>query len=360
MPRSVALVSAMRLNRYLAAAGLGSRRGVEELISSGRVRINGRVIEDLATIVGPEDVVKVGSRVVKKQLQINAVLYKPPGYLVTADDERDRKTIFDLLPGNWPRVFHVGRLDKESEGLLIVTNDGDLSLALTHPRYKISKEYEVLLDKPLEALHREKLLKGFHIQGGKARMESVERIHGDFLRIILKQGIKRQIRLMLYELGYEVKKLKRVRIGPLMLGNLHPGEWRLLSGAEVATLRKGEKDKPAPSSTATSQFKPIVPLSDSDDRTEKPERRRPRPVKSSGSPTGAPRRTAAGRSSAPGAPRRSGGAKSDSRERPEPGRGRGPRGAGTAPADRAGRARRTDRGDRPAERHAPRTGRRRD
>ncbi|MES2572520.1 MAG: S4 domain-containing protein, partial [Verrucomicrobiota bacterium] len=112
----------MRLNRFLASAGLGSRRSVEEIIQSGRVKINGRLVTDLATQVGPEDSVKVGNKVVQVELPLTAVLYKPRGYLCTAADEQERRTIFDLLPEGWPRVFHVGRLDKESEGLLIVTN----------------------------------------------------------------------------------------------------------------------------------------------------------------------------------------------------------------------------------------------
>ena len=131
----------------------------------------------------------------------------------------------------------MGRLDKESEGLLIVTNDGDLSLALTHPRYKIDKEYEVLLDKPFDPAHREKLLRGFHIIGGRAKMESIQLISGRRLRLVLTQGIKRQIRLMLYEMGYEVEQLKRLRIGSVELGNLPLGHSRLLTPAEVDSLR---------------------------------------------------------------------------------------------------------------------------
>jgi 23S rRNA pseudouridine2605 synthase len=226
----------MRLNRFLAASGLGSRRGVEELIRAGRVRINGRVVEDLATQVGPDDTVKVGTRVLKAEEPVHAVLYKPRGYVVTASDERDRKTIYDLLPEDWPRVFHVGRLDKDSEGLLIVTNNGDLSLAVTHPRFKIEKEYEVLLDKAFDPAHREKLLRGFHIIGGRAKMEELKQLGPTRLRITLKQGIKRQIRLMLYEFGYEVEQLLRIRIGPLFLGRLRPGEWRRLSPKEVKAL----------------------------------------------------------------------------------------------------------------------------
>jgi 23S rRNA pseudouridine2605 synthase len=236
----------MRLNRFLAASGLGSRRGVEELILTGRVRVNGRVVEDLATQVGPDDVVKVGNRVLHAEEPIHAVLNKPPGYVVTSDDERGRKTILELLPDGWPRVFHVGRLDKESEGLLVVTNDGDLSLALTHPRYKVEKEYEVTLDKPFNPIHREKLLRGFHIIGGRAKMEEVKQTAPNRLRVILAQGIKRQIRLMLYELGYEVEQLVRLRIGPLHLGHLRPGEWRRLTQKEVSAILAASKGQPQP------------------------------------------------------------------------------------------------------------------
>lgn len=231
----------MRLNRYLAAAGLGSRRSVEELIRAGRVRINDRVVVELATRVEPGDRVKIGTRLLQTQQTLSAVLYKPRGYLCTASDERNRRTIFELLPETWPRVFHVGRLDKESEGLLIITNDGELSLAVTHPRYKIEKEYEVGIDQPLDPAHREKLLRGFRIPGGHARAERVDLLAPRLLRIVLKQGIKRQVRLMLYELGYEVANLRRTRIGTLKLGRLKPAEWRLLSPREIAQLKTGDE-----------------------------------------------------------------------------------------------------------------------
>ena len=238
--RRSAYVAFMRLNRFLASAGLGSRRGVEEIIRTGRVKINGRVVTELATEVGSEDSVKVGSRVLKTEPPLTAVLFKPQGFVCSADDELGRRTIFELLPQNWPRTYHVGRLDRESEGLLLVTNDGQLALSLTHPRFKIEKEYEVRIDKPIEPAHREKLLRGFQIIGGRAKAESVTVVSPQLLRIVLMQGIKRQIRLMLYELGYEVVRLCRIRIGTLKAGKLRPGDWRLLTPREFDSLRTGK------------------------------------------------------------------------------------------------------------------------
>jgi 23S rRNA pseudouridine2605 synthase len=234
----------MRLNRFLAAAGLGSRRSVEELIRTGRVKINGRVTTELATKVRSEDSVKVGSRVLKSEPALTALLYKPRGVVCTAKDERGREIIFDLLPKNWPRVFHVGRLDRESEGLMLVTNEGDLALALTHPRFKIEKEYEVRLDRPFDPAHRDKLLRGFSIPGGRGKVERVEIASPQLLRLTLLQGIKRQIRLMLYELGYEVENLCRIRIGNLRIGRMRPAEWRLLTARELSDLQVAKPPSP--------------------------------------------------------------------------------------------------------------------
>ena len=238
----------IRLNRYLAAAGLGSRRSVETLISEGRVKINGKPVEGLGALVAPGDVVKVGSKTVSPQETVHAVFFKTKGVLCTAEDERDRPTIFNYLPDDWPRVYHVGRLDKESEGLLIVTNDGDLSLALTHPRFKVEKEYEVTLDKPFNPVHAAKLLKGFHIEGGRAKMDALFQTAPNKLRVILSQGIKRQIRLMLYDCGYEVENLRRTRIGTVRILKLRPGMWRMLSAKELSDLRAGRTPEPRPTS----------------------------------------------------------------------------------------------------------------
>ncbi|HEX4084356.1 MAG TPA: pseudouridine synthase [Chthoniobacteraceae bacterium] len=247
----------MRINRFLAAAGFGSRRSCEGLIRDGSVTVNGHVCQNLATEVTDTDFVKVGGQRVQPDKHLYILLHKPRGYLCTASDTHDRRTIFELLPGQWPRLFHVGRLDRDSEGLLILTNDGDLALHLTHPRYKIEKEYEVLLDRPFDFSNdTARLLRGVSTEHGRARADSVRRIAPNLLRIVLRQGLKRQIRIMLYKVGYEVERLVRFRIGPLRLEDLRPGEWRALTAAEVKALREGPKTlqaAPAPPSAAAAR-----------------------------------------------------------------------------------------------------------
>ncbi len=227
----------MRLNKFLASAGLGSRRSCEQLILDGRVVVNGEKCIELATQVGNSDSVKVDGKLVKPQSTMTLLLNKPRGYLCTCSDTQNRRTIYDLIPANFPRLSHVGRLDKESEGLIVLTNDGDLSLRMTHPRYKIEKEYEVKLDRAFDFDLAAKMRKGIHIEGGIARAEKVARISKSLVRVILRQGIKRQIRLMFYELGYEVLDLRRVRIGSIVISDLRPGHWRLLSGREIESLK---------------------------------------------------------------------------------------------------------------------------
>jgi 23S rRNA pseudouridine2605 synthase len=234
----------MRINRFLAASGLGSRRNCEALILDGKVMINGQICQNLATEVSDEDFVKVGSRRVMPEKHFYVLLHKPRGYLCTASDTHDRHTIFELLPAHWPRLFHVGRLDRDSEGLLILTNDGDLALRLTHPRFKIEKEYEVLLDRPYDAADTPRLLRGINLEGGRAKADAVRQLSPVLLRIVLRQGMKRQIRLMLYKVGYEVKRLIRIRIGGLRLTELRAGEWRALTPAEVKGLLAERPESP--------------------------------------------------------------------------------------------------------------------
>lgn len=231
----------MRLNRFLAAAGFGSRRSCEQLVTGGHVVINGHKTTALATQVEPGDDVRVDGRPARVSAPMTVLLNKPRGYVVTRSDERGRRTVYDLLPAAHAALFHVGRLDKESEGLLLMTNDGVLAQELTHPGHGIEKEYEVELDKAFDPSHAEKLLRGIHIEGGRGRFERIRVITPTKLSVVLRQGIKRQIRLMFYDLGYEVKRLRRVRIGKLLDHRLPPGAWRPLTAREAVLLRQEPK-----------------------------------------------------------------------------------------------------------------------
>jgi 23S rRNA pseudouridine2605 synthase len=226
----------MRLNRFLAAAGLGSRRQCDELIATGCVTINGQVCTDFSAQPTERDHVKVNGKLVHGERRLDIVLHKPAGFVSTRKDPNARDTIFDLLPPHLPRLFNVGRLDTQTEGLLLLTNNGELAQRLTHPRYKIEKEYEVTLDRPWDPVLAPKLLKGIMLDGQRARMEKVQPIKPTRVRVVLRQGINRQIRRMFYELGYEVTKLVRVRIGRLRLGDLPRGHWRPLSKDELRSL----------------------------------------------------------------------------------------------------------------------------
>jgi 23S rRNA pseudouridine2605 synthase len=230
----------MRLNRFLATAGYGSRRACEALIRDGKVSINGHFVRDLATIVRPGDDVRVAGKPPPRPARpAYILLHKPKGVVCTRSDERKRTTIFDFVPSHFGRLFHVGRLDKDSEGLILLTNDGALSQRLTHPAHEVEKEYEVLLDQPFDAQKIPRLLRGVVIESGRARAERVRILGPTAVSVVLRQGLKRQIRLMFLKLGYEVKRLVRTRIGGLKLGVLQPGQWRVLDQREVAIL-KGE------------------------------------------------------------------------------------------------------------------------
>jgi 23S rRNA pseudouridine2605 synthase len=240
----------MRLNRFLAAAGLGSRRSCDQLISSGAVVINGTRIENLATQVNEDDDVRVNGRRIHAATPVTLLLHKPRGFVVTRSDERGRRTVYDLVPPEYSTLFHVGRLDKESEGLLLMTNDGALAQRLTHPSHTIEKEYEVTLDKTFDPAHHEKLLKGFHIEGGRAKFERLRILAPKIIQVTLRQGLKRQIRLMLYAMGYEVERLRRTRIGGLTDYRLPPGACRRLTEKESSLLvakaaTKSPRPKPA-------------------------------------------------------------------------------------------------------------------
>jgi 23S rRNA pseudouridine2605 synthase len=226
----------MRLNRFLAAAGLGSRRHCDELIESGHVTINGQVCTNFSAQPADDDHVKVNGRLIHVDAPLTIVLHKPAGFVSTRRDPHARDTIFDLLPANFSRLFNVGRLDTQTEGLLILTNAGDLAQRLTHPRFKVEKEYEVTLDRPWDPALKVKLLRGIFLDGKRAQLAGLHPVTSTRLRVVLRQGINRQIRRMFEVIGYQVKHLVRTRMGDLRLGELPKGHWRPLSRSELARL----------------------------------------------------------------------------------------------------------------------------
>lgn len=234
----------MRLNRYLSLCGHGSRRGCEQIILDGRVMVNSKRVTELATEVADEDHVTVDGKPVSARAGLVVAFHKPRGYVCTRSDERDRQTIYDLLPGKYQNLHHVGRLDKESEGLLLLTNQGELTHRLMHPSEGVEKEYEVRLETEFSKDHLSRLLDGVMTEEGYAKAERVWMQNGYVLHIILKQGLKRQIRLMLYALGYEVERLTRTRIGGLLLKGLPRGGWKELTDHQVAHFFKKTSGKP--------------------------------------------------------------------------------------------------------------------
>ncbi len=238
----------MRLNRFLASCGLGSRRACEEIVAQGRVFINGEPVSNLATRVNDGDVVQVDGRKVRASVATTLILKKPPGFLCTRHDELEegRDTIYELLPESLQSLHYVGRLDKDSEGLLIMTNSGDLTERLTHPRHGIEKEYLVAVDRVFDGERdRAAMLQGFDIEGGFARAAAVEVEAPRVISIVLTQGIKRQIRLMFEHLGYEVRRLERIRIGAFTAPQLKTGRWRVLTDHEIQQLT--DRFEPSPS-----------------------------------------------------------------------------------------------------------------
>ncbi|MFH1067643.1 MAG: pseudouridine synthase [bacterium] len=226
----------MRINQFLAKAGLGSRRSCEQLVLEGKVAVNGRVITSLAVSVTPADAVTVSHHKIEAARPIVLMLNKPKGVVCSTVAQDKRPTVFDLLPRKFPRLFHVGRLDADTEGLLILTNDGELAQKMAHPKFKLPKIYFARLNRPFDFQSAPQFLKGFRIESGFGKFDSIYRLSLKEVKVTLTQGLKRQIRFMFAKGGYEVKELKRVQIGELKLGGLKPGQWKFLSDKEVNLL----------------------------------------------------------------------------------------------------------------------------
>ena len=235
--------SGTRLNKYLASCGVGSRRGCDVLIQGGHVIVNGEVLINPGYRVQPGDFVKMGNRVFEPLATTTIAFHKPAGLVCTRKDEGGKGTIYDAIPPRFHHLAHVGRLDMESEGLLILTNDGALAQALTHPGHQTEKLYHVTVDSAFENSILDQLLKGVYTQEGKARAVSVKRLSPRRIEIVLNTGIKRQIRYMMQAVGYRVKKLVRLRIGGLVLSDLKVAKHRVLKAEDIALLLQSGDQK---------------------------------------------------------------------------------------------------------------------
>lgn len=228
----------MRINKFIAAYSEYSRRKADELIQKGRVLLNGKPLETMGIDIDPDkDIIKIDNKIISaKSEKIYLALYKPKGYITTRKDEKNRPTVMDLLP-KIPNLKPVGRLDENTEGLLLVSNDGEFINYFTHPRFEREKEYIAKVKGRLLPQDRQKIELGMIVEGRKtypAQIEIIEQSEDEtFLRITIHEGRNRQIRKMFDSLNHPVKYLKRIRIGNITLGNLQKGTHRHLTKQEI-------------------------------------------------------------------------------------------------------------------------------
>ena len=241
---------AERIQKILARAGLGSRRKCEEFITQGRVSLDGRQVTELGTRADPQtSVIHVDGRRVRAEPLVYYALHKPKGAISTTGGEADRDRVTDLVPAR-PRVFPVGRLDVESEGLMVLTNDGALADRMTHPRYGLERRYRATVKGGITEGALQRLRKGVRLAEGKTLPPQVKVLHasrdGGVLEVVIKEGLNREVRRILAAVGLKVKKLVRVALGPLRLKGIPKGAWRELTRSELAALRKETAGPGAP------------------------------------------------------------------------------------------------------------------
>lgn len=234
-------MSGTRLNKYIASSGLCSRRKADELIEAGLVMVNGKKVTELGFTVKPKDKVFVQGKLIHPVKHEYYRFYKPAGYITTAEDEKGRKTIYDLLPETLHHLRPVGRLDKDSTGLIILTNDGDLINQLTHPSAKVPKLYRVVVNAKITQNDIDRMYKGIEIEPGKTAYAQVDVLDIDnsstVMEILLYQGLNRQIRKMFEYLGYEVISLKRTQHAILTLDGLKRGEFKPIKPGQIKDLK---------------------------------------------------------------------------------------------------------------------------
>jgi 23S rRNA pseudouridine2605 synthase len=225
----------VRLNAYLARAGIASRRKADELIKAGRVTVNGEAGQ-LNTFVEPADQVEVDGRAVAPQRLAYVLLHKPAGVVTTASDPQGRPTVVDLVEHD-SRVVPVGRLDADTTGVLLLTNDGELAHRLAHPKYEVEKVYEAEVEgEPSDEVLR-RLAEGVELEDGRTAPARVRRLGPSLVELVIHEGRNRQVKRMLEAVGHPVHRLHRSRYASLTVEDLEPGEWRELSADEVAALR---------------------------------------------------------------------------------------------------------------------------
>jgi len=234
--------SLVRLNRFLSDAGIASRRKADELIASGAVQVNGKTVKELGTRIDPEkNAVTINGKLVQQRDKLVYILLnKPKDYITTTSDEKGRRTVLDIVKVK-ERIYPVGRLDRDTTGVLLLTNDGDLAHRLMHPKYEIKRAYKATLDKPMTRRDAVRLSSGILLEDGTTAECEVYTFGGSEsaeVRIVIHEGRNREVRRMFEKLGYQVKKLNRVAYADITAEGLRQGEWRYLTKQEVRALRE--------------------------------------------------------------------------------------------------------------------------
>jgi 23S rRNA pseudouridine2605 synthase len=236
----------IRLNKIIADAGITSRRGADELISDGRVTVDGHAIKELGAKFDPENhkVAVDGETILRSLTKSYLVLHKPKGILSTMYDPDGRPSLADFIDLRKERLFHVGRLDKDSEGLILLTNDGDLTFRATHPSFGLEKTYIIEFDGKLEAGVDKILLKGIELEDGMGRVSSFKQLSSNWIEVKIHEGRYHIIRRLMESVGVEVLRLIRTNFGPISLGDTPEGRWRDLNEGELLNLQKALDLKP--------------------------------------------------------------------------------------------------------------------